>query len=137
LKHVAKRVAQTKLEGHDVVVTVSAMGKTTNGLIALMGEISNNPSPRELDMLLSTGEQVSIALLAQALQELGIPAISLTGWQAGIVTEPVHANAPIRRIDTARVRELLDQGYVVVLAGFQGVSPSGAITTLGRGGSDT
>lgn len=137
LKNVAKRVAQTKLEGHDVVVAVSAMGKTTNALVTLMGEISKSPSPRELDMLLSTGEQVSIALLAQALQELGIPAISLTGWQAGIVTEPVHTDAPISKIDASRVRELLDQGYVVVLAGFQGVTPTGAITTLGRGGSDT
>jgi len=137
IKHVAKRVAQAKLEGNDVVVTVSAMGKTTNGLVALMAEISNNPSPREVDMLLATGEQVSIALLAQALQEMGVPAISLTGWQAGIVTEPVHSNAPILRIDTKRVRELLDQGFVVVLAGFQGVTEGGAITTLGRGGSDT
>lgn len=137
IKHVAKRVAQAKLEGNDVLVTVSAMGKTTNGLVTLMGEISNNPSPREMDMLLATGEQVSVALVAQALNELGVPAISLTGWQAGIVTEPVHTNAPILRIDTTRVRELLDQGFVVVLAGFQGVTESGAITTLGRGGSDT
>ncbi|MNR82409.1 Aspartokinase [compost metagenome] len=137
IKQVAKRVAQAKLEGNEVVVAVSAMGKSTNALVSLMAEISNNPSPREMDMLLATGEQVSIALLTQALHELGVPAISLTGWQAGIVTEPVHNNAPILRIDTGRVRELLDQGFVVVLAGFQGVTEAGAITTLGRGGSDT
>ncbi len=137
IRNVARRVAQTRREGNDVVVVVSAMGKTTDGLVKLMSDISADPNPREVDMLLATGEQVSIALLAQALMELGVPAVSLTGWQAGIVTDPVHKNAPIKRIDTTKLKELLGQGYVVVVAGFQGATEAGAITTLGRGGSDT
>lgn len=137
IRNVARRVAQTRREGHDVVVTVSAMGKTTDGLVSLMNQISSAPTPREVDMLLATGEQVSIALVAQALIEEGVSAVSLTGWQAGITTEPVHRNAPIKTIDTRRVKELVAEGYVVVVAGFQGVTEGGAITTLGRGGSDT
>jgi aspartate kinase len=137
IRHVASRVAKARHEGHDVVVVVSAMGKTTDGLVALMGELSSNPQAREVDMLLATGEQVSIALVAQALVELGCPALSLTGWQAGITTESVHRNAPIRRIDTTAIHRHLSDGYVVVVAGFQGVTEAGAITTLGRGGSDT
>lgn len=134
---VASRVAKTRAEGHDVVVVVSAMGKTTDGLVKLMSEVSATPSPREVDMLLATGEQVSIALVAQALIERGVSAVSLTGWQAGITTDPVHRNAPIKRIDTERIRKLLAEGRVVVVAGFQGVTEDEAITTLGRGGSDT
>lgn len=137
IRHVARRVAETRREGHDVVVVVSAMGKTTDGLVKLMSEISADPNPREVDMLLASGEQVSIALVAQALMEEGVPAVSLTGPMAGIVTEAVHRNAPIKRIDTRKLHELLGQGYVIVVAGFQGATETGAITTLGRGGSDT
>ncbi|MGB3206909.1 MAG: aspartate kinase, partial [Crinalium sp.] len=125
--------------GNSVVVVVSAMGKTTDGLVKLAKEISNNPNRREMDMLLSTGEQVSIALLSMALQQLGQPAISLTGAQVGIVTEPEHTRARILQIKTQRIERHLKNGEVVVVAGFQGVSETGEleITTLGRGGSDT
>lgn len=137
IRHVAQAVGQTRREGNDVVVVVSAMGKTTDGLVSLMNQLSSNPAPREVDMLLATGEQVSIALVAQALIELGVSAVSLTGWQAGIITEPIHRNAPIREIDSRPIQTLLGEGYVVVVAGFQGKTAAGAITTLGRGGSDT
>jgi len=139
IQAVAQRVKRTVDEGHSVVVVVSAMGKTTDGLVKLAGEISANPSRREMDMLLSTGEQVSIALLSMALQELGQPAISLTGAQVGIVTEAEHTRARILRIETDRLSRHLGEGKVVVVAGFQGISSSDdlEITTLGRGGSDT
>lgn len=139
IQAVAQRVKRTVDEGNLVVVVVSAMGKTTDGLVKLANEISSNPSRREMDMLLSTGEQVSIALLSMALQELGQPAISLTGAQVGIVTEPAHTRARILRIETDRLNRHLAQGEVVVVAGFQGVSSRDdlEITTLGRGGSDT
>ncbi|MFM7579137.1 MAG: aspartate kinase, partial [Microcystaceae cyanobacterium] len=116
-----------------------AMGKTTDGLVSLAKEISNNPSRREMDMLLSTGEQVSIALMSMALQERGQPAISLTGAQVGIVTEAEHSRARILEIKPDRLRQHLDAGQVVVVAGFQGISSVEQleITTLGRGGSDT
>lgn len=138
IQAVAKRVAKTARD-HSVVVVVSAMGKTTDGLVKLAQEISSNPSRREMDMLLSTGEQVSIALLSMALQELGQPAISLTGAQVGIVTEADHTRARILQICTDRLEEHLNAGKVVVVAGFQGISSSRnlEITTLGRGGSDT
>jgi aspartate kinase len=139
IQAVAQRVVATVKAGNQVVVVVSAMGKTTDGLVKLAGELAANPSRRELDMLLATGEQVTIALLSMAIQELGQPAISLTGTQAGIITEAEHTRARILEIKTDRVQRHLDQGQVVVVAGFQGMSATGDrdITTLGRGGSDT
>ncbi len=139
IQAVAERVHNTVQAGNSVVVVVSAMGKTTDGLVKLASEISSQPSRREMDMLLSTGEQVSIALLSMALQERGQAAVSMTGAQVGIVTEARHSQARILRIETERVQRSLDQGQVVVVAGFQGISdaPDLEITTLGRGGSDT
>ncbi len=139
LQAVAQRVCATARGGNSVVVVVSAMGKTTDGLVKLAYDISPNPNRREMDMLLSTGEQVSIALLSMALQEMGQPAISLTGAQVGIVTEAHHTRARILNIQTDRLERHLKDGKVVVVAGFQGVSASDdlEITTLGRGGSDT
>ncbi len=136
---VAKRAVSTVSAGNSLVVVVSAMGKTTDGLVKLAQEISTNPSRREMDMLLSTGEQVSIALLAMALQELGQPAISLTGAQVGILTEAEHSRARILHIKPERIERHLQDGKVVVVAGFQGISNTSEleITTLGRGGSDT
>jgi len=139
IKAVAQRVFNTVQAGNSLVVVVSAMGKTTDGLVKLANEISSNPSRREMDMLLSTGEQVSIALLSMALQEIGQPAISLTGAQVGIVTEAEHTRARILRIETERLTRHLEEGKVVIVAGFQGISSTEEleITTLGRGGSDT
>lgn len=139
IQKVAQRVAQTAQAGNQVVVVVSAMGKTTDELVSLAQQVTSHPSRREMDMLLSTGEQVSIALLSMALQELGQPALSLTGAQVGIVTESAHSRARILEIKPDRVQRHLDQGEVVVVAGFQGISRSDdlEITTLGRGGSDT
>ncbi|MBD2579965.1 aspartate kinase [Oscillatoria sp. FACHB-1406] len=139
IQSVARRVCQTVASGNHVVVVVSAMGKTTDGLVGLAREISSNPSRREMDMLLSTGEQVSIALLSMALQELGQSAISLTGAQVGIVTESEHSRARILEIRTERLERHLNEGTVVVVAGFQGISSGEELefTTLGRGGSDT
>ena len=138
LQAVAQRVANTAKDA-PVVVVVSAMGKSTDALVALANEISSNPSRREMDMLLSTGEQVSIALLSMALQELGQPAISMTGAQVGIITEAEHSRARILKISTDRLQRQLDAGKVVVVAGFQGMASGDEfeITTLGRGGSDT
>ena len=135
--NVARIVANTRKAGNDVVVVVSAQGDTTDDLIAKAAEISANPSDREMDMLLSTGEQISIALLTMALQELGISAISLTGWQAGFATNRAYTKARIRRINTERLESELARNRVVVVAGFQGLNRSDDITTLGRGGSDT
>lgn len=139
IQAVAQRVIKTVKAGNQLVVVVSAMGKTTDGLVKLASEISANPNRREMDMLLSTGEQISIALLSMALQELGQPAISLTGAQVGIVTEAEHTRARILNIQTERIERQIEQGKVVVVAGFQGISntPDLEITTLGRGGSDT
>ncbi|MDF5710165.1 MAG: aspartate kinase [Nostoc sp. S4] len=139
IQAVAQRVYKTVKAGNSLVVVVSAMGKTTDGLVKLANEISPNPNRREMDMLLSTGEQVTIALLSMALQELGQPAISMTGAQVGIVTEAEHSRARILHIETTRVTRHLTAGKVVVVAGFQGISSAGEmeITTLGRGGSDT
>ena len=139
IRAVAQRIIQTVGENNTVVVVVSAMGKTTNTLVSLAKEISPNPSRREMDMLLSTGEQVSIALMSMAIQELGQPAISLTGAQVGIVTEAEHGKARILEIKPERIERHLKLGEVVVVAGFQGVSnfQDLEITTLGRGGSDT
>ncbi|ACC82956.1 aspartate kinase [Nostoc punctiforme] len=139
IQAVAQRVYKTVQAGNSLVVVVSAMGKTTDGLVKLANEISPNPNRREMDMLLSTGEQVTIALLSMALQELGQPAISMTGAQVGIVTEAEHSRARILHIDTTRLCRHINAGKVVVVAGFQGTSSTGEmeITTLGRGGSDT
>ncbi|MEH2144166.1 aspartate kinase [Nostoc sp.] len=139
IQAVAQRVYKTVKAGNSIVVVVSAMGKTTDGLVKLATEISPNPNRREMDMLLSTGEQVTIALLSMALQELGQPAISMTGGQVGIVTEAEHSRARILHIETTRLTRHINEGKVVVVAGFQGTSSAGEmeITTLGRGGSDT
>ena len=137
IKTVAQRVALTVKEGHGVVVVVSAMGKTTDGLIHLAHEITPRPNERELDILLATGEQVSIALLAIAIEALGHKARSFTGEQAGIRTDAAHTRARIVGIDGDKVRRALDDGHVAIVAGFQGVATDdGDITTLGRGGSD-
>jgi len=137
IKRVAARVARAKDEGHDVAVVVSALGKTTDELIALARQVCTEPSKREFDMLLSTGEQVSIALLAMALHDLGYDAISFTGLQIGIVTDSVHTKARIISVNSNRIMRELDRGKVVIVAGFQGVDENQEITTLGRGGSDT
>ncbi|MEW6447086.1 MAG: aspartate kinase [Bacillota bacterium] len=137
IKRVAARVWQTRREGNDVVVVVSAMGDTTDDLIALARQVTGDPDKREMDQLLSTGEQVSIALLTMALQSMGAEAISLTGQQAGIATDGVYGKAAITSIDTRRLRDELDAGKIVVVAGFQGLAPNGDVATLGRGGSDT
>lgn len=137
IQKVAERVAKTKAAGHQCVVVVSAMGKQTDELIHLASQITSNPSPREMDMLLTTGEQVTISLLSMALQEIGCSARSLTGWQAGIRTDENHGKALVEQVDTDLLRKYLDQDQVVVVAGFQGVTEAGEITTLGRGGSDT
>ena len=135
--NVARIVMNTRNAGNDVVVVVSAQGDTTDDLIQKAAEITSDPSHREMDMLLATGEQISISLLAMALQELGVPAISLTGWQAGFNTDRAYTRARIKRLDTERVESELARNRVVVVAGFQGLNRSDDITTLGRGGSDT
>ncbi len=137
IKNAAERVIEEKQRGNDVVVVVSAMGKTTDQLVKMANEISDYPSKREMDMLLTTGEQVTISLLSMALLEKGFEAISYTGWQAGMMTESVHGNARILNIDTSRIECPLKEGKIVVVAGFQGITEDGEITTLGRGGSDT
>ncbi|TFE00980.1 aspartate kinase [Jeotgalibacillus salarius] len=137
IHHVANRVILEKEKGNDVIVVVSAMGKTTDELVRLAGEMTSRPEKREMDMLLTTGEQMSTSLLAMALQNRGYKSTSLTGWQAGIRTEPVFSNARITDVKTNRVTTLLDEGRVIVVAGFQGMDENGEITTLGRGGSDT
>ena len=137
IKNVAQRVAKFKMLGHQVVVVVSAMSGETNRLIALAKEVQSNPDPREMDVLISTGEQVTIALLTMALMELGLKARSYTGSQVKIVTDSAHTKARILDIEEHNMRADLDAGHVVVVAGFQGVDEKGNITTLGRGGSDT
>ncbi|MDF2789428.1 MAG: aspartate kinase [Neobacillus sp.] len=135
--NVAERVKSETDQGNQVVVVVSAMGKSTDQLVNLAKEISGQPNKRDMDMLLSTGEQVTISLLSMALNEQNLPAVSFTGWQAGIVTEPVHGNARITTINAESVKNQLADGKVVIVAGFQGITEDGEITTLGRGGSDT
>ena len=137
IARVSDRVITAKNTGAGVVVVVSAMGDTTDELIELAGRISKDPSRREMDMLLSTGEQVSIALLAMAIQKQGFNCISLTGSQAGILTDNVFSNAKILTINTSRVLKELRNGNIVIVAGFQGITLTGDISTLGRGGSDT
>ncbi|MEK8035501.1 MAG: aspartate kinase [candidate division NC10 bacterium] len=136
IKSVARRVAESAAQGHRVVVVVSAMGKTTDALVALAAAITPTPDPREMDMLLATGEQVTIGLLAMALQSIGYPACSFTGPQVGLITDEVHTKARIRRISAERIGAALAAGKIVVVAGFQGMTEAGEITTLGRGGSD-
>ena len=137
IRTVARRVVDTQKRGNDVVVVVSAMAGVTDQLVALAHEISPSPDPREYDMLVSTGEQQTIALLAMAIQGLGVRARSFTSAQVKVYTDDDHARARIHRIDTSRIREELAAGGIVVLPGFQGVTDDGDITTLGRGGSDT
>jgi aspartate kinase len=137
VKNVARRVAHWKARGHQLVVVVSAMAGETNRLIALAKDIQPTPDPRELDVMLSTGEQVTIALLSMALKELGVDARSYTGAQVKILTDSAYTKARILSIDEQKIRAALDADQVVVVAGFQGVDEAGNITTLGRGGSDT
>ena len=137
IKRIAKRVIAEKEKGNDMVVVVSAMGKTTDYLVEMSKEIAINPNKREMDLILSTGEQVSIALLSMAFQEFGYDAIALTGFQAGIKTYGPHTKNKILDIDDEKIKNYLKEGKVVVVAGFQGVNENGDITTLGRGGSDT
>ena len=137
IRAVAEKVKCFREEGHQIVVVVSAMSGETNRLLKLAHDIAEEPSPRELDVLVSTGEQVTIALLSMALQSIGIKAVSYTGAQVRIHTDDAHTRARITYIDTARLRSDLDSGFVTVVAGFQGMDDSGDITTLGRGGSDT
>ncbi len=137
VRNVANRVVDAYRDGNSVVVVVSAQGDTTDDLIEKAREINENPSKREMDMLLATGEQISIALLAMAIEKIGAPVISLTGWQAGFVTNSNSGNARIDRIDTERILSELDKKKIVIVAGFQGLDKYDDITTLGRGGSDT
>ncbi len=137
IRNVARRVVGAKERGDEVVVTVSAMGKATDELIELARSVTAQPAPRELDLLLSTGELVSCSLLSMALRDLNAPAVSLTGQQAGIHTDTTYGRARIAQIDPSRVRQELDSGKVVIVAGFQGISDDMEVTTLGRGGSDT
>jgi aspartate kinase len=137
IRAVAEHVAFTKRHGHDVVVVVSAMGKSTDNLIKLANDVSSTQPAREMDMLLTTGERISMALVCMALADLGVEAVSFTGSQVGIITDTVHTKAKIIEVKGDRAREALAQGKVCVVAGFQGVSTEREITTLGRGGSDT
>ncbi len=137
IHNVAKAALKEQSNGNQVVVVVSAMGHTTDYLVSLAKEVTETPSPREMDMLLSTGEQVSIALLSMAIQAEGGKAISMNATQVGIITESVHGMARILDVKTEKITKNLDKGRIVVIAGFQGITPDGEITTLGRGGSDT
>ena len=137
IRRVAGIIADTFCEGHDVVVVLSAQGDTTDELLEKAAELNEKPSKRELDMLLSTGEQASIALMAMALEKLGLPVVSLTGWQIGMLTDSNYGGARIKKINTERLRRELDKRRIVLVAGFQGINRYDDITTLGRGGSDT
>src|SRR5438270_9919607 len=137
IKQVAERVMRTRREGHDVVVVVSAMGDTTDELLGLARQVSPNPDRRELDMLLTAGERIAMALLSIAIRELGGESVSFTGSQSGIITNDRHADARIIEVRPVRVQDELARGKIVVIAGYQGVSYKRDVTTLGRGGSDT
>ena len=138
IKRVARRIARTRADGHDVIIVISAMGDTTDELMDLALQVSPQPKSRELDMLLTTGERQSAALLAMALSDLGVDAVSYTGSQAGVITTPTHGNARIIDITPGRVEKALAEGNVAIVAGFQGVSQTTKdVTTLGRGASDT
>ena len=136
IKAVAERIASYKNKNTDVAVVVSAMADTTDELIDLAGKIAQAPSDREMDLLLSTGEQISCALLAMAVRELGFDSVALTGFQAGFLTDKAHGKARVQEIDGKRIKQAFKEGKIVIVAGFQGVTPEGEITTLGRGGSD-
>ncbi|MFL6298395.1 MAG: aspartate kinase, partial [Actinomycetes bacterium] len=137
IRRVAERVVASRHAGNDVVVVVSAMGDTTDDLIALARRVSPDPPPREMDMLLTAGERISMSLLAMAIADLGVTAKSFTGSQAGIITDTLHGKARILDVRAGRISDALAEGNVVIVAGFQGVSTSRDVTTLGRGGSDT
>jgi len=137
IKKVAARITAAKAAGNDVVVVVSAMGETTDELIDLMKQVTDRPEPREYDMLLSTGEQVSAALVTMAIHSLGFKAVSLTGWQAGVQTEDIPSKARITHMKLDRIQKEIKDGRIVVVTGFQGIDSHGDITTIGRGGSDT
>jgi aspartate kinase len=137
IKRVAGIIADNYCDGNDVVVVLSAQGDTTDDLLEKAAEINPNPSKRELDVLLSTGEQISVALMSMALEKMGMPVVSLTGWQVPVSTNFQHGNARIRSVSTERLRQELDRRRIVIVTGFQGISGTGEITTLGRGGSDT
>lgn len=137
MRKVAQKIVLKKQEGYDLVIVVSAMGNTTNQLLDMAKEITHNPSKRELDMLMSTGEQISISLLSMILQEMGYETIALTGFQAGIKTDNTHTKSRIVDIDINKLKMHLESGKIIVVAGFQGINEDGDITTLGRGGSDT
>ncbi|MCG8432219.1 MAG: aspartate kinase [Candidatus Omnitrophica bacterium] len=136
IRKVAERVVSYKKKGHQLVVVVSALGDTTDELVELASQITASPSEREMDMLLSTGEQISVALLAMAVHKLGYEAVSFTGPQGGIITDTSHTRARILQINTANILKVLRRGHIVIVAGFQGMTEDNAITTLGRGGSD-
>ncbi|HUQ69175.1 MAG TPA: aspartate kinase, partial [Planctomycetaceae bacterium] len=137
IRNCARRIVAAKRAGNQVVAVVSARGDKTDDLVTLAKQITHNPPPREMDMLLATGEQESVALMAMAVQELGEDAISLTGYQIGILTDSTFTKARIRKISTERMQQALDAGKIVIAAGFQGIDDDYNITTLGRGGSDT
>jgi len=137
MRNVARHVAKTRNEGHSLVVVVSAMGKATDNLLQLAHQVSQNPPSREMDMLLTTGERISMSLLCMALHDVGVDAVSFTGSQVGIITDTVHGKAKILEVKGDRVRAAISEGKVAVVAGFQGISTAKEITTLGRGGSDT
>lgn len=136
MRTIARYLRNRSISGEELVVVVSAMGKTTNALLSMAREAAQNPSKREMDMMLSTGEQVSIALLTMILEAEGQEAVSLTGYQAGILTEGLHTRNKIKDIDIGVIEKHLSQGKVVVVAGFQGYNREGEITTLGRGGNE-
>lgn len=136
IKRVAQRISKTRKAGHSVVVVVSAMADTTDDLLSLSAQVSRHPPEREMDMLLATGEQVSCALLAMAIDQLGVKAVSFTGAQVGIITNRAHTKARIQEISAQKIKQAISKGFVVIVAGFQGMTPDGEITTLGRGGSD-
>lgn len=137
MRAIAEKIKKRKARGESLVLVLSAMGKTTNSLIEMAKEAAENPNQRELDVILATGEQVSIALLTMILNDKGLKAISLTGFQAGILTEGVHTKNLIKNVDHEKILSYLNSGYIVVVAGFQGINEKGDLTTLGRGGSDT
>ena len=137
IKKIAARIVKTKKEGHQLVVVVSALGSTTNDLIELMEKINPNCPKRELDLILSTGETISAALLAAAIHFEGEKAIAFTAFQGGIITDDIHTKARIQKVNTKRILEELNRGKILVVAGFQGITSGDTITTLGRGGSDT
>ena len=137
MRNVARHIAKTRNDGHSLVVVVSAMGKATDNLLQLAHQVSQNPPSREMDMLLTTGERISMSLLCMALHDVGIDAVSFTGSQVGIITDTVHGKAKILEVKGDRVRAAISEGKVAVVAGFQGISTAKEITTLGRGGSDT